>query len=63
MFNRFKVNPLATLSANPIVFPGTREMDTGKVRMGLELLFDNVEKAKEFMRVNNLSTVIFDRKR
>jgi hypothetical protein len=53
---------LAALAANPIVFPGARKSDRGKVRMGLELTFECVEDAKAFLEENHLPTVIFERR-
>ncbi len=63
MFNRFKLNPLARLAANPGIFPGDREGDKGQIRMSLELVFDDGDKAREFLRVNHLPTVVFDRRK
>jgi hypothetical protein len=41
MFGLFKPRkPLATLAANPAIFPGDRDGDRGKIRMSLELVFD-----------------------
>ena len=54
--------PLATLAANPSVFPGDRQGDAGKTRMSLEIVFENGEDAKAFLVENHLPTVIFDRK-
>ncbi len=55
--------PTAVLTANPVVFPGVREGDAGKIRVGLELAFNSREDAINFFVANHLPTVIFDRSR